>query len=566
MQPSRVLWLGNVTQDITETEITQEITQYVPVTSIQAVKLLHAKNCAFVYFTSVEDAQKVFDIGAANKLVIRNNTLKTGWGKELTTATGELYISPDAVRLSAMTTYSAPSYSPLSWQQPQQLPTTLISPPPLPPEDPEQQKVIDRLAEFVVARGTEGDVFENVVREKEKNNPRFAFLFGGPYNDYYRWKLYELRNPAAAAYYRSFQVLQQPQQPQQPQPPSQSPLQQQQQQQQQGSHIPISDIPEATPDQHTLSEEQKRELEDILDHLTGYKESIKTGKNWLEEHTEHANSIVYLIRQKMTQEGDPAKRLHCLYLINDILHHSLKRRSQINELDEWARAVLGHLLPLLRLVYDRQTEEYQSKVIKLINLWQNRNIFSSELLAKIEAELANSSGRQSQQVQAQLSSTSPPPPPPPPPPSQQQTPPVPPFALLQQPPPPPPPPTPSPLPSLSCPPLQQQPATSSQQQTPPLLPQQQQQQQQAPPPGPSQLPWQSQLPVPASLQPPLDPNVSMPCGLIVSYLRHFKPPPYTPINLLQLSQVASLYKQQTPPDPKLLESVNNFLNFVNVKK
>jgi hypothetical protein len=62
-------------------------------------------------------------------------------------------------------------------------------------QDPEQQKVIDRLAEFVVARGTEGDAFENIVREKEQNNPRFAFLFGGPYNDYYRWKLYELRNP-----------------------------------------------------------------------------------------------------------------------------------------------------------------------------------------------------------------------------------------------------------------------------------------------------------------------------------------------------------------------------------
>lgn len=48
MQPSRVIWLGNVTQDITERDITQEITQYVPITSIQAVKVcIHSKyrNC-----------------------------------------------------------------------------------------------------------------------------------------------------------------------------------------------------------------------------------------------------------------------------------------------------------------------------------------------------------------------------------------------------------------------------------------------------------------------------------------------------------------------------------------
>jgi hypothetical protein len=56
----------------------------------------------------------------------------------------------------------------------------------------------------------------------------------------------------------------------------------------------------------------------------------------------------------------------------------------------------------------------------------------------------------------------------------------------------------------------------------------------------------------------------MPCGLIVSYLRHFKPPPYTPINLSQIPQVTS--SLQTSSDPKLLEAVNNFLNSVNVKK
>jgi len=46
--------------------------------------------------------------------------------------------------------------------------------------------VIDKLAGFVARRG---DHFEQMTREKQQNNPRFAFLFGGPDHAYYRWVL-----------------------------------------------------------------------------------------------------------------------------------------------------------------------------------------------------------------------------------------------------------------------------------------------------------------------------------------------------------------------------------------
>ncbi|XP_071953503.1 calcium homeostasis endoplasmic reticulum protein-like [Antedon mediterranea] len=57
---------------------------------------------------------------------------------------------------------------------------------PNPPEDPELRKIIDKLANFVARNGPE---FENMTKQKQANNPRFNFLFGGDYFNYYQYKV-----------------------------------------------------------------------------------------------------------------------------------------------------------------------------------------------------------------------------------------------------------------------------------------------------------------------------------------------------------------------------------------
>ncbi|KAF1741899.1 hypothetical protein MXB_4919 [Myxobolus squamalis] len=47
---------------------------------------------------------------------------------------------------------------------------------------------IDKLAGFVAKNGEE---FELLVIQKQKNNPEFLFLTGGPYFQYYKEKLLE---------------------------------------------------------------------------------------------------------------------------------------------------------------------------------------------------------------------------------------------------------------------------------------------------------------------------------------------------------------------------------------
>lgn len=59
-----------------------------------------------------------------------------------------------------------------------------------PVSDPKIRTAIEGLATFV-ARG--GQKFEDLVREKNVDNPLFSFLFGGPGIEYYNRKLWELR-------------------------------------------------------------------------------------------------------------------------------------------------------------------------------------------------------------------------------------------------------------------------------------------------------------------------------------------------------------------------------------
>ncbi|VDM53449.1 unnamed protein product [Angiostrongylus costaricensis] len=55
---------------------------------------------------------------------------------------------------------------------------------PRPPQDDDLRNAIERLAVFVAKNGPE---FEKMTMEKQEGNPKFAFLYGGPFNEYYRF-------------------------------------------------------------------------------------------------------------------------------------------------------------------------------------------------------------------------------------------------------------------------------------------------------------------------------------------------------------------------------------------
>jgi hypothetical protein len=68
-------------------------------------------------------------------------------------------------------------------------------PPPAPvqpPADTDLHKRIDKLVEYACKNGPR---FEALMKEKQKENPLYAFLFGAQGHDYYRYKLWQTLNP-----------------------------------------------------------------------------------------------------------------------------------------------------------------------------------------------------------------------------------------------------------------------------------------------------------------------------------------------------------------------------------
>merc|ERR1719235_1290853 len=63
--------------------------------------------------------------------------------------------------------------------------------------NPEDRDFMMKMAEFVARNGPE---FEEMMRAKQKFNPKFAFLFNGDkYHGYYRARVAELKAATAAA-------------------------------------------------------------------------------------------------------------------------------------------------------------------------------------------------------------------------------------------------------------------------------------------------------------------------------------------------------------------------------
>lgn len=52
--------------------------------------------------------------------------------------------------------------------------------------DQDLRNIIDKLAQFVARNGPE---FEKMTKNKQKNNPKFSFLYGGEHFNYYQYKV-----------------------------------------------------------------------------------------------------------------------------------------------------------------------------------------------------------------------------------------------------------------------------------------------------------------------------------------------------------------------------------------
>ncbi|XP_054880117.1 calcium homeostasis endoplasmic reticulum protein [Poeciliopsis prolifica] len=274
---------------------------------------------------------------------------------------------------------------------------------PNPPEDQELRNVIDKLAQFVARNGPE---FEKMTMEKQKDNPKFSFLFGGEYFSYYKCKLameqqQHLFNPGT----KDVVDIPPPSMQLVPPPPialSAAPsidelIQQSQwnlQQQEQHLHTLRQEQVTAAI---TLAMEQQIQkllvetqlditefdnlLQPIIDTCT--KDAISAGKNWMFNNAkgpQHCELMASHLRNRITVDSAHFElRLHLIYLTNDVLHHCQRKQQK-----DLLAALQKVVVPIYCTSFLAVEEEKQQKITRLLQLWEKNGYFDEETIQQLQ--------------------------------------------------------------------------------------------------------------------------------------------------------------------------------------
>eukprot|EP00955_Chlamydomonas_euryale_P103894 365530-Chlamydomonas_euryale.AAC.31 len=177
-------------------------------------------------------------------------------------------------------------------------------PPPFAPPAVDPQ-TLERIGVTVRWATKAGPGFVSMMQEKHAADPGFAFLFptSGVAHAYWRWSLFAglhglpVETPPAAGNMHPGQPPVSNAQPQ-PQPQSLAP---------------------AAGGWAALPAEVESGFRQVLEVLTGSKDSIKSSQQWFMSCTPHAAGMAHLMARRLVGLPEYDKQLHIIYLANDIL-------------------------------------------------------------------------------------------------------------------------------------------------------------------------------------------------------------------------------------------------------
>uniref|UniRef100_A0AAV2KXX6 Calcium homeostasis endoplasmic reticulum protein n=1 Tax=Knipowitschia caucasica TaxID=637954 RepID=A0AAV2KXX6_KNICA len=306
---------------------------------------------------------------------------------------------------------------------------------PTPPEDQELRNVIDKLAQFVARNGPE---FEKMTMEKQKDNNKFSFLFGGDYFTYYKYRLAMEQQPHASAHDVEDLKSQEMYNPGTKDcelppgtspflappgapplgapplgapplgapplgapPPGAPPIEELIQQslwnlQQQEQHLSSLRQEQVTAAIALAVEQQTQKLlqetqldmdefdsvlQPIIDMCT--KDAISVGKNWMFTNAkgpQHCELMTSHLRNRITADGAHFElRLHLIYLTNDVLHHCQRKHQK-----DLLAALQKVVVPIYCTSFLAVEEDKQQKITRLLQLWEKNGYFNEETIQQLQ--------------------------------------------------------------------------------------------------------------------------------------------------------------------------------------
>lgn len=199
-----------------------------------------------------------------------------------------------------------------------------------PPDTARRRYIIDATAVYVARDGSE---FEDAVREREANNPEFAFLNGdGPDSVYYTWRVWSLCNGDSLTSWRVEPFLMTMEGPLWIPPPTTE-----------RPSCPAGRTTDVAPGEKVLDEIPRERLQGLLANLSLDRDSIAAAMMFVIENAECCSEVSRLIVQVLesTDEHDVQRKLCVLYLVSDILYNTTSRVPNAS----LYRATLQRLVP-----------------------------------------------------------------------------------------------------------------------------------------------------------------------------------------------------------------------------
>ena len=114
--------------------------------------------------------------------------------------------------------------------------------------------------------------------------------------------------------------------------------------------------------------------------LSDSQQSIQTLSHWVQYHKSSCNESAVTWAQECLR-APPARHLLYVYLANDIMQNS-KRKG-----NEFCNAYGAQLPAVLPKMYAGASEEVKSKMLKVVNIWEERRVLDSSLLNELRARM-----------------------------------------------------------------------------------------------------------------------------------------------------------------------------------
>lgn len=123
--------------------------------------------------------------------------------------------------------------------------------------------------------------------------------------------------------------------------------------------------------------EHEASFRDKLAKLSQSQESIQTLSRWVQFHKAHAAEAAAVWAAEALGTGDEDRRLLYIYLANDVIQNSRRKGTPC------ADAFAGVLSRVLPLAHKAATPAVQLKIDRLLTIWEERLVLTSETIAAL---------------------------------------------------------------------------------------------------------------------------------------------------------------------------------------